>query len=157
MTYLLFTRKIMFQFQFINEPTSFQIDTKEVERIFSLVSEQVPRVQQGILNLAFVSDEVMQGYNKEYRKKDSTTDVLSFHYFDDLSDCWDGEIAWEILFSESRILLQAEEHHHIPLEEFQILLIHSLLHVLWFDHENDDEHTLMWKYESELRGAYHLT
>lgn len=87
MTYLLFTRKIMFQFQFINEPTSFQIDTKEVERIFSLVSEQVPRVQQGILNLAFVSDEVMQGYNKEYRKKDSTTDVLSFHYFDDLSDC----------------------------------------------------------------------
>jgi probable rRNA maturation factor len=119
--------------------------------IVSLVSEQVPRVQKGIINLAFVDDETMREYNKKYREKDSTTDVLSFHYFEDFSTCSVDEVVGEILFSESKILSQALEHGHDPKVEFQILLIHSLLHLLGFDHETDDEYAEMWEIEKKLR------
>lgn len=137
----------MFSFQFINKPDSFQVDEKQILTIFSLVEKQVPKGQNGIINLAFVDDETMQEYNKNYRKKDSTTDVLSFHYFEDFTDISPDDVAGEVLFSESKILSQAEDHGHSTEKEFQILLIHSLLHLLGFDHETDEEYEEMAKNE----------
>ena len=46
----------------------------------------MPITQRGILNIAFLPDEEIQILNREYRGIDKTTDVLSFHYFDDFSD-----------------------------------------------------------------------
>lgn len=46
----------------------------------------MPIVQNGILNIALLSDEEIQVLNRDHRGIDSTTDVLSFHYYDDFSD-----------------------------------------------------------------------
>jgi ssRNA-specific RNase YbeY (16S rRNA maturation enzyme) len=76
----------MFSYQLLNHPESFSIDESRIARIFALVAESVPIDQNGILNIALLSDEEIQVLNREHRGIDSTTDVLSFHYFDDFSD-----------------------------------------------------------------------
>jgi probable rRNA maturation factor len=58
----------------------------------------------------FVSDEEIQYLNKTYREKDSVTDVLSFHYFEDFSNLQKDDIAGELIFCESKILSQAKEY-----------------------------------------------
>lgn len=141
----------MFSYQILNHPESFTIDETRVDEIFQTMSTNVDIVQEGSLNIAFLSDDEIESLNREYRGIDKTTDVLSFHYFDDFSQLWDDEVAGECIFSESRILSQAEEHGHSPREEFEILLIHSILHILWYDHESDEEYEEMKEVEDIIR------
>lgn len=140
----------MFSFQLLNHPTSFTLDESRISYIFDMVTV-VPKVQNGILNIAFLTDEEIRVLNRDHRGIDKTTDVLSFHYFDDFSDLGSDEVAGEIILSESRIQEQAEEHKHSRERECEILVIHSILHILGYDHETDEEYVEMWKVESPLR------
>ncbi len=166
----------MFSFEFINQPSTFSVDLDHIQEIFLMIA-RVPHhshsetlttdessdpilhedletnslYQNGILNIAFLPDAEIQVLNRDHRWIDSTTDVLSFHYYEDFSEVSTDDVAWEIILSESRILAQANEHGHSPEREFEILLIHSLLHILGYDHETDEEYEEMWKWEKELR------
>ena len=159
----------MFSFQILNHPEHFTIDASRVHEIFRLVSEVLespweegktlknqgglcsPLAQNGILNIAFLSDDEIRALNREHRGIDKTTDVLSFHYFDDFSEVTSDEVAGEIILSESRIMSQSAELGHPPRQEFEILLIHSILHILGFDHETEEEYLEMWEWEEKIR------
>lgn len=147
----------MFNYTLVNHPENFSLKESSIETIFLLVKKEVPLVQKGILNIAFLSDEEMKTLNMQYRWIDASTDVLSFHYFDDLNALPEEEIVWEIILSESKILSQAEEHKHSPEKEAVILILHGILHILWFDHETDVEYKEMWKYENKLRKDLSLS
>lgn len=142
----------MFSFQCINHPESFTIDEVRISEIFRHISETVDIPQQWILNIAFLPDSEIQILNSQYRNIDSSTDVLSFHYYDDFSDVEGDEIAGEIILSESRIITQALENNLTSSRECEILVIHSILHIIGFDHETDVEFQEMWKYEEKLRS-----
>ncbi len=116
-----------------------------------MISSSLDIPQHGILNIAFLSDDEIQVLNRDHRGIDSTTDVLSFHYFDDFSDLSADQVAGEIILSESRIVSQALEHWHSCERECEILIIHSILHILGYDHETDEEYDEMWTIESPLR------
>lgn len=146
----------MFRYSFINHP-SFTIDLLRVDHIFALVGERVGAPEWGVINIAFVDDDVIRSLNHRHRMKDSVTDVLSFHYYEDFSDISMDDIAWEIVMSESKILSQAEEHGHSQREEFEILLVHSLLHIFWYDHETEAEYEAMWHHEEKLRELLGLS
>jgi len=139
----------MFTYSFIQKP-NFKINTDTVDRIFNSISKDVSTPQAGVVNLVFVSWEKIQELNKNYRKKDSVTDVLSFHYHDDFSTLWDEEIAGEIIFCEEKIISQGQEYGLGSEKEFYKLLIHSVLHLLWYDHEEDDEYEEMKKWEEKI-------
>lgn len=151
----------MFSFQIINHPEKFALDESRIARIFELVTpvlmpdeeewwESISD-QKGILNIAFLSDEEIRTLNFQYRGIDSTTDVLSFHYFEDFLGLSDADIAGEIILSESRILSQAEEHAHTPQKECEILVLHSILHIIGYDHESEEDYEKMWKWEKVIR------
>jgi probable rRNA maturation factor len=59
-----------------------------------------------------------------------------------------------VILSEAKIIMQSQEYGHTLEEEFEILLIHSLLHLLGFDHEEEEDFHDMWKYEGELRDSF---
>jgi probable rRNA maturation factor len=90
----------MFSFQLINHPESFIVDEVRLFEIFRHISKNIDIPQKGILNIAFLPDNEIQVLNKQYRNIDSSTDVLSFHYFDNFSDISDDEIGGEIILSE---------------------------------------------------------
>jgi probable rRNA maturation factor len=72
---------------------------------------------------------------------------LSFHYYEDFSQLTNDDIAWEIILSENKINTQAKEYWLWEEKEFYKLLIHSILHILWYDHEEDHDYKIMQEKE----------
>jgi len=140
----------MFSPTLINTPTSFDLQKKLVDLIFESIGTTIPIPQSGTVNIAFIEDDAIRELNAEYRGIDATTDVLSFHYFEDYSSVPPEEIAGEIVLSESRIMKQAGEYKNTPEAEFAKLLIHSTLHLLGYDHETDEEYQAMHPQEQKI-------
>lgn len=69
--------------------------------------------------------------NRNFRRKNAPTDVLSFP-----SDSADGP-AGDIAISIDRAVSQAAEHGHSLAEEIRILMLHGALHLAGMDHERD--------------------
>lgn len=139
----------MFQYTLINTP-SFSVNQEMIQSIFHHVSQEIQITQKGTINIVFVSWDEIQYLNKSYRNKDSPTDVLSFHYFDNYSEVSENDIAWELIFCEEKILSQWKEYGLWEEFEFYKLLIHSLLHILWYDHEIDSEYEIMQSLENKI-------
>lgn len=136
----------MFSYSLNNKPW-FNINTKTIDDIFKNVSNNIDIIQKGTLNIVFMDDNSIQKLNKNYRNIDKTTDVLSFHYYDDFSELNTDDIAWEIILSEDKIQIQAKEYWLWEEKEFYKLLIHSTLHILWYDHEEDNDYRIMQEKE----------
>ncbi len=139
----------MFSYFLLNKP---DIDIKEeiIDKIFKEVSNIVNKKQKWILNIVFLDDDSIKNLNKKYRNIDKTTDVLSFHYFDDFSNLKNEDIAWEIVMSINKIKSQAKEYAWTEEQEFYKLLIHSILHILGYDHEEDNDYTIMHELEKRI-------
>jgi len=114
---------------------------------YKILSETIKVGQNGTINIVFLDSNSIQKLNNNYRKKDTPTDVLSFHYFDDFSGLHPDDIAGEIVLLEDYIISQWEEYWLWTEKEFYKLVIHSLLHILWYDHENDEEYKEMQSFE----------
>lgn len=106
-------------------------------------SFDILKIKDANLSIAIVSDEEIQTANKEYRRKDKVTDVLSFVYD---TDPLDGEI----LICCNKILEQSKEKKHSFDEELKILLVHSLVHLAGYDHKKDEEERGMKKIEKNI-------
>lgn len=139
----------MFKYNLIHIPY-LDINTKSIDYIFNIVSKVVLKKQKWILNIVFLDPDSIQKLNNDYRNINKTTDVLSFHYFDDFSSLSDEDLAWEIILSEEKIKTQAIEFWLWEEKEFYKLLIHSILHILWYDHELDNEYMIMQELESKI-------
>jgi len=139
----------MFSYNIIESPT-FTINTKTIDKIFNIFSNIVKEKQNWILNIVFLDPDSIQNLNKNYRWINKTTDVLSFHYFDDFSNIDSKQTSWEIILSEEKIKSQAIEFWLWEEKEFYKLLIHSILHILWYDHEKDNDYIIMSKLEKTI-------
>ena len=96
------------------------------------------------LSVTFCDNEHIRGLNKQHRNKDSATDVLSFPMYDFAGE--DEEIPedeplmlGDIVISIERAKEQAKEIGNTFLEEIAFLVIHSMLHLLGYDHERSPE------------------
>lgn len=131
-------------------PEDLGYTTKYVDNIFSTISKIVEKRQSGTINIVFLDDESIKNLNNNYRQKDSYTDVLSFHYFDDFWELEDEDTAGEVILSKTKILEQAVELWHSPADEFYRLLIHSLLHILGYDHIQENDYKIMQSLENQI-------
>lgn len=106
------------------------LDEKSIEKYSSAAERVVDIPKDFLFSIAIVSDDEIQKMNKQYRKKDKPTDVLSFRYDDEHG---------EIVLSADRIHAQAEEYGHPVEAEAAFNLIHGILHILGWDHERSEE------------------
>ena len=139
----------MFRYQILETP-SFQFEKNVIDKIFNIISKEVSKTQKWTLNIVFLEPNSIKKLNNDYRWKNYETDVLSFHYHDDFSGLSDDEIAGEIVLCEAKIISQAEEYSWWNDKEFYKLLIHSILHILWYDHINDNDYKIMQELENQI-------
>ena len=102
------------------------------------------------LSLTYTDNEGIRAFNREYRNKDSVTDVLSFPMFDPQTEdiyAMDGTAAelGDIVISLERAKEQAEEYGHPFSREVAFLCVHSVLHLLGYDHERSEEEDLLMR------------
>ena len=104
------------------------------------------------ISVTFVEAEEIRELNRDYRDNDKVTDVLSFPQFDDLNDIPDfGEICLgDVVICKERAQEQAEEFGHSFEREIIYLFTHSILHLLGYDHMEEEEKQEMRAREEEV-------
>ena len=99
--------------------------------------------QDVMVSVSFTDNEGIRELNREYRNKDAATDVLSFPmYTMEEDDRPEPDMAAElgdIVLSLERAGEQAEEYGHSFERETAFLTVHSVLHLLGYDHERSEE------------------
>lgn len=120
-----------------------------VERIatYTLIEEGVTDDLE--ISLLIVEDDAIQSLNFEHRGKDQVTDVLSFPLFEDKGEIEAGDMLGDIVISAPRALEQADTYGHTFEREFCFLVVHSLLHLLGYDHEVSEQDAIYMEEQQE--------
>ena len=107
------------------------------------------RDQNAELTLVLTDDAQLHELNRQYREVDAPTDVLSFPAGE--TDLDTGNLyLGDILISIPRALAQAQAEGQ-PIEaELRLLVVHGVLHLLGFDHSNEQEKAAMWAAQTEI-------
>jgi probable rRNA maturation factor len=128
----------------LDNQSNLSIDIIAIEKIASFLSSKE-------IELIITDDNTMQSINHEHRGKDYSTDVLSFP----LDSPFIGQnLLGSIVISESFVTKKATLLGHSLQDEFSLLFIHGMLHLLGFDHETDDGE--MRQKEKKLIEAFDL-
>jgi probable rRNA maturation factor len=104
-----------------------------------------PRSARGAVTIAIVADSKVKRLNKQFRRIDKATDVLSFPGGDAGATFLDAQqgkrpktrFLGEIVISHGIARKQAGNLKHPLATEFRVLALHGLLHLLGYDHEVD--------------------
>ena len=105
------------------------------------------------ISVTFVDMDEIHELNKEYRDVDRPTDVLSFPQFSDLEEEIPevGEICLgDVVICKEKAEQQAEEFGHSFEREIVYLFVHSVLHLLGYDHMEEDEKACMRAREEQI-------
>lgn len=111
------------------------------------------------ISLTTVSPEEIHRLNKLYRNTDRETDVLSFPQYNDLSDVDNDEIIalGDVVICDEVAHRQAREYGHSYEREFVYLFVHSVLHLLGYDHMAEADKREMRAKEEEVMSYIGLT
>lgn len=113
------------------------------------------------VNVTIVNDEMIREMNKQFRNIDSSTDVLSFPLGEngeyDTNPETGAKMLGDIVISIEHALAQAELYGHGLEREVAFLTVHSMLHLLGYDHEKGGlERALMREKEEQVLDALGL-
>lgn len=124
------------------------------------------------VSLALMAEEEIRELNRKYRGIDAPTDVLSFPMaeFAEPADfsrleaegqcCFHPEsgelLLGDIFISIPHVLAQAEAYGHTALREFSFLVVHSLLHLLGYDHMEEGEAAAMEQRQREILDSLEI-
>ncbi len=106
------------------------------------------------VSLTFVDNEEIRELNNRFRKIDKETDVLSFPLLSDFENIDDSNIVYlgDIVISVEKAISQADTYGHSLRREITFLIIHSMLHLLGYDHmEEDEEKEMIFKQKEIFR------
>ena len=121
-----------------------QDDIEITEEIKNLIEKSIAAVlkvenldENVEVSVSFVGDDEIRDLNRDYRGVDKSTDVLSFPMDDEF--IIDNRILGDVLINTRRVMEQAEELGHSKERELSYLTVHSILHLLGYDHMEDED------------------
>ncbi|KAA0549371.1 rRNA maturation RNase YbeY [Bacillus sp. BGMRC 2118] len=136
-------------------------DIRLLEKLLEFAA-QLENVHDAELSVTFVDNERIQEINREYRDKDQPTDVISFA----MEELGEGEVEiigdsipkhlGDIIISIPRTIEQAEEYGHSFHRELGFLTVHGFLHLLGYDHMNEEDEKKMFTRQDEILSEYGL-
>ncbi|GGD04536.1 rRNA maturation RNase YbeY [Pontibacillus salipaludis] len=133
-----------------------------IQRILDFASNQENVTDEAELSVSFVDNNEIQIINRNYRQKDEPTDVISFA----MQEEGDGEmkimgaemplLLGDIVISVDRAKEQAEEYNHTYERELGFLALHGFLHLLGYDHLNEEDEKKMFSRQEEILHEFGL-
>ncbi len=109
------------------------------------------------VTILLADDDYLRQLNFQYRGEDHATDVLSFPGGDPIPGGQDlleylGDIAISVQTAEA----QAAAKGHETAAELQLLAVHGVLHLVGYDHLDEEEKAAMWTAQAEILGRLGL-
>lgn len=134
-----------------------------VDSVLQFAAEAESIEEGSELSVSFVDNARIQEINKEFRKKDAATDVISFAMEEMGEDELEivgadmPRVLGDIIISIERTKEQAAEYGHSFDRELGFLALHGFLHLLGYDHMTEEDETVMFTKQKEILAAYGLS
>ena len=110
-----------------------------------------------IFNIIFIDNERIKEINKEYRNIDKVTDVISFALEDKNDIKYDGfRVLGDIYISLDKAKEQAVLYEHSYIRELCFLITHGILHLLGYDHMEEEDEKIMFDKQERLLEEYEI-
>ncbi|ADC87436.1 rRNA maturation RNase YbeY [Staphylococcus lugdunensis] len=133
---------------------------QQIDDLLNFAKEQEGITQDAELSVTFVDKEEIQQINKIYRDKDKVTDVISFALEEDEPEITGLEIPrvlGDIIICTDVAQEQATTYGHSFERELGFLALHGFLHLLGYDHMNEEDEKKMFGRQETILTAYGLT
>ncbi|MDE5413900.1 rRNA maturation RNase YbeY [Alkalihalobacterium chitinilyticum] len=142
-----------------------EVTTEQLQLTEEIISEAAK--MEGLtgpteISITFVDDKRIQEINRDYRGKDTPTDVISFALNEageeevQIIDPEGPNVLGDIIISIPRTIEQAQHYEHSFERELGFLLVHGFLHLLGYDHLTGEEEKIMFSRQEEILNAYGL-
>lgn len=130
-----------------------EVDEGDLRRVAAEVLHQEGVTGETELSLVITDDETIRNLNRRFRGVDAPTDVLAFGAGADerfVSAPDSPPYLGDVVISYQRAQAQAEEWGHPVAEELRLLVVHGILHLLGYDHEEEADAQKMREREKRL-------
>lgn len=136
------------------------LDEKKIENFIKFILENEYKEEYGkndyYLSLLIADNKIIKQINKEYRNKDTETDVISFAY-NETENIGGLNVLGDIIISLEKVKNQSKEYGHSEEREFYYVLCHGMLHLLGYDHMEEEDKKIMRKREEEILEKFNYT
>jgi len=134
------------------------VDTMSTEDLYRLenislqVFEYLGLDPTSELSIVIATDEFVRELNAQHRKIDKTTDILSFPADPLPPEIEDQEAPYlgDLVIAYHYSLGQAAAHQHRPQDEFTLLVVHGLLHLIGYNHDTPESQAKMWEQQAAI-------
>ncbi|MFD2046099.1 rRNA maturation RNase YbeY [Ornithinibacillus salinisoli] len=133
-----------------------------IHRLVQFTAKKERISDQAEVSISFVDNREIQELNRNYRQKDTPTDVISFA----LQETVEGElnvvgedlplVLGDIVISVDQAKEQAKDYEHTLERELGFLAVHGFLHLLGYDHMNEQDEKIMFQRQDEILGEFKL-
>ena len=134
--------------------SSYSIELDDFKKYFLSIMKDL-QVEDALVNIIIVDNEEIKKINKEYRNIDNVTDVISFA-LEDVEFKTPFRILGDIYISYEKVKEQALKYEHSEKRELYFLATHGLLHLLGYDHMNEEDEKVMFTLQRELLDKYDI-
>lgn len=142
----------------INNESGLEADSPGLVRLATFALDELRIHPLAELSVLLVDEGTMSAYHEKYLGEPGPTDVLSFP-MDELRPPTDDEdppvgLLGDIVLCPAVTDRQAREHHRSPRAEAEYLLVHGLLHLLGFDHGDDEDKAAMFGLKDQIIATW---
>lgn len=136
-----------------------EIVYEDIEKyIIDVLTKEYESDREVYVSVLLTGNEEIQRVNRDFRDKDMPTDVISFAYHDnDEADNGLYDSLGDIIISLERVEEQRKDYGHSFKREFYYVLTHGLLHLMGYDHMEEEEKKIMRAKEEEILKEYGYT
>ncbi|RIM96518.1 rRNA maturation RNase YbeY [Staphylococcus shinii] len=132
----------------------------QIDELLTFAKKQENIEEEAELSVTFVDKEEIQEINKMYRDKDKVTDVISFALEEDEPEITGLDmprVLGDIIICTDVAKEQANNYGHSFERELGFLALHGFLHLLGYDHMNEQDEKEMFGRQEQILNAYGLT
>ena len=136
-----------------------EIVYEDIEKyIIDVLTKEYESDREVYVSVLLTGNEEIQRVNRDFIGKDMPTDVISFAYHDnDEADNGLYDSLGDIIISLERVEEQRKDYGHSFKREFYYVLTHGLLHLMGYDHMEEEEKKVMRAKEEEILKEYGYT
>ncbi|MCI6151538.1 rRNA maturation RNase YbeY [Fusobacterium perfoetens] len=136
-----------------------EIVYEDVEKyVIDVLNKEYESDKEVYVSILLTGNEEIQRVNRDFRGKDMPTDVISFAYHDnEEADNGLYDSLGDIIISLERVEEQRKDYGHSFKREFYYVLTHGLLHLMGYDHIEEEDKKIMRAKEEEILEGYGYT
>ena len=143
-------------FEIINDTDKEVVEQEKLNNYIIYVVNEL-ELEKCEFNIIIIDNERIREINREYRKIDRETDVISFALEDNMDISYDDfRLLGDIYISIDRCYEQAMEYGHSREREICFLATHGILHLLGYDHMESEDEKEMFSLQNKLLDGYDI-